>query len=438
MAARDPRAEKPFSRVDEARAVLDANWSGRHTIPAEGLYPHQWNWDSGFIAIGRSRFDQRRAEAELTSLFGAQWRTGMLPHIVFNPKVPERDYFPGPEFWRSEKAAAAPSTVRTSGLTQPPIHAVAALEIHRNATDEAAARRFLERLHPRLVALHRYLRDRRATEDLAYIVHPWESGLDNSPAWHEACERVEIPEGALPEYRRRDLELADPRDRPSQHAYDVFVYLAVLARKARYDDDRVRETAPFLVEDPLFNTIWAWSAVALAEISTILGRDGAEFREDAGRVVGALESKLWSEKDERFFPFDLRDGRRMDHHSIVSFAPLAAPGIDGRKAQLLVRGIREVCGEGRCLPVPSTDLRDREFDPRRYWRGPVWINTDWLLYRGCVATGERRMAEEIRGTVADLIGRSGFREYFDPRTGEGRGADRFSWSAALYLDLAAG
>jgi len=316
---------------------------------------------------------------------------------------------------------------------------VAALEIHRNATDDAAARRFLERLYPGLVALHRYLRDRRSagSEGLAYIVHPWESGLDNSPAWDEACDRVDIPAGALPRYRRRDLQAADPRDRPSQHSYDVYVYLAVLAREARYDDDRVRETAPFLVEDPLFNTIWAWSAVALAEISTILGREGAEFREDAGRIVRALESKLWSAEDERFFPFDLRDGRRMDHHSIVSFAPLAAPGIEHRKAQLLVRGIREVCAEGRCLPVPTTDLRDREFDPRRYWRGPVWINTDWLLYRGCAASGERRMAGEIRGTVADLIGRSGFREYFDPRTGEGHGADRFSWSAALYLDLAA-
>src|SRR5262245_5133280 len=82
--------------VASGRAVLDANWTGRSTIPAPGLYPHQWNWDTGFIAMGRATYDQTRAEAELLHLFEAQWRTGMLPHIKFNPEVPRDAYFPGP------------------------------------------------------------------------------------------------------------------------------------------------------------------------------------------------------------------------------------------------------------------------------------------------------------------------------------------------------
>src|SRR5438105_5527404 len=94
--------------VAGARDVLDGNWTGQSTIPAPGLYPHQWNWDTGFIAIGRSHYDQTRAEIELLSLFGAQWRTGMLPSIAFNPAVPADAYFPGPSFWRSETSADAP------------------------------------------------------------------------------------------------------------------------------------------------------------------------------------------------------------------------------------------------------------------------------------------------------------------------------------------
>ena len=76
-----------------ALGVLDANWTGRATMPSPALYPHQWSWDSACIAIGFSRLDQARAERELRALFTGQWRNGLLPHIVFNEGA---NYFPGP------------------------------------------------------------------------------------------------------------------------------------------------------------------------------------------------------------------------------------------------------------------------------------------------------------------------------------------------------
>src|SRR5439155_9652559 len=183
--------------------------------------------------------------------------------------------------------AAAPPGVRTSGLTQPPVHAFAALEMHRRAADPEQSRNFLRRLFPGLAALHRYLRDRRGVgaEGLTYVLHPWETGLDNSPAWDEAIEGFVVVPGTLPAYERRDLAHADPRDRPSDEAYDRFVYLALLYRDAGYDDDMVRAITPFLVEDPMFNAIWAWSAHSLAEIAGLVGEDGTEFREDGERIV---------------------------------------------------------------------------------------------------------------------------------------------------------
>jgi hypothetical protein len=71
--------------VRQARAVLDFNWTGEYTMPGPRLYPHQWSWDSAFIAIGYSRYDQERAMRELRHLFEAQWKNGLLPQIVFNP-----------------------------------------------------------------------------------------------------------------------------------------------------------------------------------------------------------------------------------------------------------------------------------------------------------------------------------------------------------------
>src|SRR5215469_1153083 len=115
---------------EAARAVLDDNWLGSSTVPSRGLYPHQWSWDSAFIAIGRSWYDQQRAQTELETLFDAQWANGMLPPIVFNPAAPPTGYFPGPDFWQSDMASASPKGVATSGITQPPLHASAALEVY--------------------------------------------------------------------------------------------------------------------------------------------------------------------------------------------------------------------------------------------------------------------------------------------------------------------
>ncbi len=120
--------------VAAARAVLDANWTGASTVPSRTLYPHQWSWDSAFIAIGRSRYDQATAERELESLFAAQWSNGMLPHIVFSPDARDADYSPGPGFWDADRTGRVPRGVQTSGITQPPIHARAALELYRNAS----------------------------------------------------------------------------------------------------------------------------------------------------------------------------------------------------------------------------------------------------------------------------------------------------------------
>ena len=72
--------------VRQARAVLDFNWTGEYTMPGPRLYPHQWSWDSAFIAIGYCRSDQERATSELRHLFEAQWKNGLLPQLVFNPR----------------------------------------------------------------------------------------------------------------------------------------------------------------------------------------------------------------------------------------------------------------------------------------------------------------------------------------------------------------
>src|SRR5688572_14467720 len=139
------------SRLDErdselarrALDVLDGNWIGHATKPSPKLYPHQWSWDSACHSIGYARIDQKRAERELLSLFRGQWRNGLLPHIVFTDGA---RYFPGPEFWQTERSPDAPESPKTSGIVQPPIHATAALHVFRHGADRERAGAFLREL----------------------------------------------------------------------------------------------------------------------------------------------------------------------------------------------------------------------------------------------------------------------------------------------------
>jgi len=427
--------------LEAAKAVLDANWVGRSTVPSRDLYPHQWSWDSAFVAIGRSWYDQERAQAELESLFAGQWSDGRVPHIVFNPDVPADAYFPGPTFWRSSDVPDSPVRLETSGLVQPPLHAWAVLEVHDRASDPSAARAFLERMYPKLVAWHRYLLEHRDPEriGLAAILHPWESGLDNSPAWEDALRHIDIPAGLLPAYERRDLVNADPADRPTDAAYDRFVYLADAYRGGRYDDGRICRMSPFVIVGPLVNALLIRSSLALAAIAELLGDDPEPHRGAASAIRHAMKEHLWDPQHARYYSPNLKRGQLMREASILSFMPLLDPGLSAQGVQAIVRDLSAPCFHppeaAQHYLVPSYDLTGELFDPRRYWRGPVWINTDWLVWRGLLQHGQVDLAAHVADSTIELVRRSGFREYFDPFSGAGYGSGDFAWTAALVIDV---
>ena len=85
--------------------------------------------------------------------------------------------------------------------------------------------------------------------------------------------------------------------------------------------------------------------------------------------------------------------------------------------------------------LPSAAKNSPYFEPRRYWRGPVWLNVNWLLVEGLRRYGYADVAEAVTAHTLELAQRGGFAEYYDPRDGTPCGARDFSWSAALVLEL---
>ncbi|HOO87718.1 MAG TPA: trehalase family glycosidase, partial [Synergistales bacterium] len=291
-------SQETTALLQSAREVLDENWKDGFTVPAQNQYPYQWSWDSAFIAAGYARYDRERAQRELRSLFSAQWADGRVPHIVFHNATPDASYFPGPEFWQTERNPFAPLSPRTSGIVQPPNHATAVLHIVRCAGEEGekAALAFAGEMFPKLRAWHDWLyreRDPRG-EGVVYIIHPWESGQDNSPLWDPVLARMDVPPARISGFRRRDTRAVAPEERPLDSDYDRYIFLVDFFRQRGYDERKIfGDGCPFLVQDVLFNTLLCRAEQDMAELARLLGENPAPFEARARRTADAVNRKLW-------------------------------------------------------------------------------------------------------------------------------------------------
>jgi hypothetical protein len=420
---------------DAAIDVLRRNDLGGWTKPAPRLYPHQWSWDSAFIALGLAHHDLDRALRELESLFEAQWTDGRVPHIVFNPNA--HDYFPGPEWWASaETSLLAPRDRATSGLIQPPAHALALQRIFELSRSNELRGRMME-LYPRVLAWHRYLATRRDPDGrgLLVIYHPWESGTDNSPRWDAALGRIHP--GDLPAFRRHDLKVVqDPTERPSQLEYQRYLWLVELLKRCGYDDARIQREHPFRVRDVLMSAIFA---AACAALSCIRAEDASELNEYADRFARGVFQACDAESGLAL-DYDEITGEAVRVQTCAGLAPLLLPRLDSEAAERLVgqlTGPGYAGAKGFAYPVvPSTAANAPEFHPRAYWRGPAWPVFNWLVWWGLRQHGRLDVAERLRSANLALLGRPGsdFGEYFEPFTLEPLGSLQQSWSAAVALD----
>jgi hypothetical protein len=418
-----------------ARAVLAANDRGGYTVPTAGLYPFQWNWDSAFVAMGFATWDPDRALTELEHLAAGQWPDGMIPHIVFHR--PSDTYFPGPDVWGTEgrRHAGGPAT---SGITQPPVFATA-LRFVWEAMPEDARRVRRERvtaLYRAAVAWHRWwIRARDPVRSgLVAVLHNWETGSDNSPAWDRALARV--PTTTSTPIRRRDTGHVDPAMRPTDVDYQRYIHLVDAYRAAGWDPERQWAVAPFKVADVQTTAILARATEDLVALSSALGehREAGELDDMCRRLRAGL-ARQWRPALGRFVSHDLLAGHDIETATHAGFLPLLALDLDGPACAAVTAEMTRWIDEVR-LGLPTVPRSSPQFEAKRYWRGPVWAIVNWLLILALSRNGCPDLAARLRADTLAAIERAGFTENFDPVTGEGGGGSSFSWTAAAYLALA--
>ena len=428
--------------LEKAKQILLMNHREGFTLPSTNIYPFQWKWDSGFVALGFIHFNLDMAMSEMRTLFKAQWSNGFVPHIIFHDSPDEKKYFPNAAFYSANLSPESSKTYQTTTLTQPPIEGWVLERIFKKAGNLPEGRKFVKEMFPKIMAQHEYLYNNRDPfdEGLVYIQHNWESGTDNSPVWDEIWNSFDAPEY---NFSRKDTQHVQDAQRPRQREYDYYLYLIDSFKKYNYRDSDIAEHSHFLVQDPLFNSMLIASNNSLIRLAESAGypEKVKQLRDWNRKSIQSFNDKLFDEKNGLYRHYNLRENKWLSGLTSSGFAPLFAgiPSLD--RAAKMLSVMDRFSKDGQYFLCPSFDPDDIRFESQRYWRGPVWVNMNWLIYHGLKEYGFTDMAQKIRENTLQMVREQGFYEYFEPDKEKskllqkGYGGTDFSWTAALIIDL---
>jgi hypothetical protein len=437
-------AERSIDELFEgAKKVLESNDRGSFTVPAGDLYPHQWLWDSCFIAIGLRHVDVERAMAELTTLLRGQWSNGMLPNIIFSEG---NEHHRVRELWRSYLSPYSPDNVATSGITQPPLLAEAVVRVGEKL-HKIERRTWYQSMYPHLLKYHEWLyRDRDPhQEGLILLLHPYESGLDNSPPWISELRKHSMPWwvsgierlrlGKVVNLVRTDTRHVQPGQRMSNiEAMGYWAAILRLRRKA-YNSEALLSRSLFAVEDLAFNCILIRANELLQEIAHTIKEEVPTWLVARMKKTSEALPGLWDEAYGQYYSRCFVSNKLIEEASIATLLPFYAGIVPEDKGKRLLELMSRKEYYKAHWPIPSVPVSDPAFDEYKSWQGPTWINMNWLIIDGLKRNGHFKEALDLKKRTIELVKKSGFSEYFSPNTGEPAGAKNFSWSAALTIDL---
>jgi hypothetical protein len=265
--------------------------------------------------------------------------------------------------------------------------------------------------------------------------------MDNSPAWDMVLDSIDLSGVNLPDYKRKDTESGVSVEmRPSKKYYDYFVYLLELFKKSGYAEKMIAGDCPFVIGGPLFNAILCASNEALIRISDILHEPYKEIEEWYALTAKSIREKLYHKEHGIFDAYDMRADTLLELETASGFMPVFGGAASSVQAARIYEYLnsKSFCAlhQGNCFTIPSYDTRKEGFKRGNYWRGPVWININWMLSHGLRRYGFQQRADSLAHDILELPIRFGFFEYFDSFDGRGYGSGNFSWTASLFLDTA--
>ncbi len=284
-----------------------------------------------------------------------------------------------PDAVYDEAVVAAIEHPLRAEVTKPPIMAWAALKLDEIDPDLD----FLQEIYVPLVRWNAWwfsMNDDDA-DGLAQYNHPYSSGLDDSPLW----------DYGLP------------------------------------------------VESPDLNTYLCVQMGSLAMMAEALGMEaeGAMWRRRAASIVRRMIEDFWDEEAGLFRA--LYEGQPIPVSTPFNLYPLWTGQLPAEISGRVIAHLtdpEQFWGE---YAIPSVARNDPHYDPDTMWRGPVWVNINYIFIEALRQVGESALADALLEKTLNLImDQSGIYEYYHPGNGEPppTAAAAFGWTAAVFIDLA--
>jgi len=349
-------------------------------VPHAVRYPHMWLWDSCFHSIAWASLHDQRSVIELAHALRMQFCNGFLPHMVYaGPNTVYR----GP---RSD----------VSCFTQPPVYALAMTWARRQGLSVP------DDLSGQISRALSYFTHRRFRDGLAFVVHPWETGCDDSPRWDSWYGGSHWN---APAWRDRDQELVASTEFGDE------------------EGDAVWNTE-FVCAPSLFNGILSHAFWLASELTGDSGQRRASFE-----IGEAMDDLLWDDTQGLYVDRPLVGGGD-SHRAPTLDGVLAALGsVRPERARTCLEQLRDPARFAAPWGLRYLPPTDPAYLPDAYWRGPAWPQLEFLAVQACRRRGEDKLADEIADRGKRAIVRSRWAEYWNPETGRGRGARPQTWAS---------
>jgi hypothetical protein len=363
---------------------MSAHWrNDGYTVPSADVYPWQWLWDSCFHSLVWAELGfADRAVAELASALSPQDAFGFVPHVRY---VGNPGYLS--DFWRRPA---------TSSITQPPMygHAIAELNRRRINVSDVTVKKAEMGL--------RFLLDQRArtADGVITVVHPWETGCDDSPRWDHWC--------------------APGWD--DARWYDVKGEL--LAGVERSRSGAPLANPAFGAGSIGFSALVAWNAAELASVT------GDRALATAGLALAQAVDARWDPSVGTWVdsgPSAATSGRVRTLDALLG---ALLPG--GHAVEALEQVLDDEAFGGPFGP-PAVHRLEPTYEPGTYWRGSAWPQLTYLLWCAARRTGLDAVAEGLADRLVAGAVTSGLAEHWHPDTGAPLGAVPQSWSGLALL-----
>ena len=279
--------------------------------------------------------------------------------------------------------------------SKPPLVSWAVDEIFTHTNDTA----FISEMYPQLMAYYKWWYNKRdhnrngmceyGSTDGTLEAAAWESGMDNAIRFDDAKM-----------LKNNGAEDAWSMD---QESVDLNAYLALECK-------------------------------LLKKFAGILGVtfDGPDYSSQV--------ADYFFDKEKGFF-FDrrLKDGSFIQEPGCEAYTPLWTEVATADQVKAMLPLLTDTAKFSTYIPFPTVAADNPKYNPRGYWRGPIWLDQTYFAIRGLRNYGYNKMADEYTLQVFDrlqgLKEGAPIHENYGTHTGELLKAPHFSWSSSHLLML---